>query len=346
MKKIIVCPDSFKGTFTAKEVSHFITQEIKKHLPEIEIIEIPLADGGEGTADILKGFYPHVVETKAHDPIGRLINTRYYVSPENKVFIESAEIIGLPLLKENERNPIYTSSRGLGELIREVIEKGYKEITVSLGGSSTCDGGFGMMENIGENLKGVKFNVLCDVTNPLLGEEGAARVFAPQKGASQKDILILEKRLENYVDKCVLNNLCYKEEAFEEGAGAAGGLGFAFQSLLKATRIKGIDFILDHTNFGKKIQDADIIITGEGKVDSQSLMGKVLSGVLSRSFKYNIPVITIGGKIEDTEKLYAAGVYKAYEISDPLLSLKENMDRKQTLNNIKKVIQKIIIDFQ
>ena len=335
--KIVVCPDSFKGSLSSKEVTSIISRTIKKYYPEADILEIPLADGGEGTSDVIReNIYTERVDTKAHDPLGRLIQTKYYKSADGeKVLIESADIIGLPLLKEEERNPLKASSYGLGELIREAIERGGKDITVSLGGTATCDGGKGMMEALNScELGNIHFTAIADVTNPLLGDNGAVKIFAPQKGAALEDIPVLEKRLEDFFESAKLKGICKSNDAIRDGSGAAGGLGFAFQTFLKADCKRGIDFVLEKVDFKGRINKADLIITGEGKVDSQSLMGKVLNGVIETVMPHKIPIIIIAGRVNEIPALKKSGVVEIYEISNPNLSPEENMKHTTAVENL------------
>lgn len=345
MKKIVICPDSFKGSLGAVEVADTIADAIGNIFPSVKTVRIPLADGGEGTADIIcKACYPRKESVFASDPLGRKILTEYFIDDSGKKgFIESAGIIGLPLLKPEERNPVYTDSYGLGEVICDAIRKECEEITVALGGSATCDAGEGMLKALEESgsFSGIKFKVVCDVTNPLLGENGAVRVFAPQKGAKPEDLPLLEERLESFARKAIEKGLCNQSDLLKEGAGAAGGLGFAFQTYLKAHTIKGIDFVLESVNFENAIDKADLIITGEGKIDEQSLMGKVISGVLKKAKQKNIPVIALGGIIENEKKLREAGLEALYSIVDPSMSLRENMLPEITKANIKNTIERI-----
>ena len=343
--KIVICPDSFKGSLNSIEISEIIAEILKKEIPNLEIITVPLADGGEGTAEIIKNYgYPNVKVTMARDPLNRNIPVKYYTDKkEEKIFIESAEIIGLPLLKKEERNPFVATSYGLGEIIKEAISKGAKEITVSLGGSATCDGGKGMLLAL-ENFKSnhVKFRIICDVNNPLLGNEGAVMTFAIQKGAKVNDLPILEKRITEFVDYLISKGICKQKDVEKKGAGAAGGLGFTFQTIFNAETLKGIDFIMSTVNFDSKIRDASFLISGEGKIDKQSLMGKVLNGVLRKGKESGIPVIALGGIVEDKEDLINSGIDMIYEIRDKNLSLEENMKPEKTKENIKKAIKELL----
>lgn len=375
MKKVIVCPDSFKGSLTAEEVATTIKQIITQSYPEMDVVTIPLADGGEGCADIIssRGF-PYRKNLLSIDALGNPIETFYLKDPTGKkAFIESALSIGLPLIKPAYRNPLKTSSKGLGLIIKDAIEDGATEISVALGGSATCDGGMGMLSALGfqfpndkgeilcpngENtayiqkilpspiskLKNIRFNVICDVENPLLGEYGAVNVFAPQKGAKKEDLPILENGLKNLMQKTYEAGFGISDDELKKGMGAAGGLGFSFMTFLNANHLKGIDFIMEILDFENQIKDANLIITGEGKIDSQSLMGKVVSGVLnqtSRIFKASqreIPVIAITGSLDDSDSIKKSPLKAIFTILDPTLSLQENMSPEQTRQNIKRTL--------
>ena len=339
---IVICPDSFKGSLTSKEVTSTLSEAFHKKRPKLEILELPLADGGEETSAILSSTFPNVFHLYATDPLGKRIETQFFIdSTGKKAFIESAKIIGLPLVTYKERNPLKTSSFGLGEVINEALRLGCNDIIVSLGGSATCDGGLGMLKALNHTYLNANFTILCDVDNPLLGMNGAVKIFAPQKGAKPEDIPILEKRLENLVEEAKKRGLYNKGDEFKAGSGAAGGLGFAFQTFLKAKSIKGIDFILKKLKFSELIRNAQLIITGEGKLDSQSLMGKVLSGVLEEAKKQDIPVIAIGGLVEDETKLLEAGLQKVYSISDPNKTLEENMLPETAIKNLHRIAELI-----
>lgn len=352
IKKILICPDSFKGSLPAHIVSKTIAETIRHLCPQILIEELPLADGGEGTAKILQNHgFPKKIKTFACDPLGKVIPTFYYTDISGKrAFIESADVIGISLLKENERDPFKSSSKGLGEVINIALENGSDEITVSLGGSATCDGGKGMLEILKyDKLKKVKINVICDVDNPLLGDRGAVNIFAPQKGAKPQDLPLLEKRMELFFKETLNKGLCDSHDYLKPAGGAAGGLGFAFISILKARHLKGIDFILDILEFEKRLSEVDMIITGEGKLDRQSFMGKVISGVLKIGLSKKIPVIAMAGYIENREELEQTGLTAIYEISDPHLNLNDNIKMENAIINLKKATNKMVkslIDFQ
>ncbi|MCH5241419.1 MAG: glycerate kinase [Muribaculaceae bacterium] len=343
--KILVCPDSFKGSLSAKEVADTISTALLEKFPNVMILQIPLADGGEGTTDIVKtSLFPNEIKVSAHDPLGKLINVGFHIDiTGKKAFIESARVIGLPLLTTEERNPLKTSSKGLGEVIQHAIKRGCNEITVSLGGTATSDGGMGMLEVLSQiDTHKIRFKAICDVNNPLLGNNGAVEVFARQKGATESDLPILEKRLEYFIGVLKKKGLCSDKNTTRPGAGAAGGLGFAFQTILKAKTFSGIDYVLEITDFINKTKGVDLIITGEGKIDSQSLMGKVLSGVLRIACNENIPVVAVSGLVENKDVLLTSGIKEVFPISDPKLSQEENMKPENTKKNIKKAIETML----
>lgn len=371
--KIIVAPDSFKGSLDSSTVSSVIADTIRKFLSNARIIEVPLADGGEGTANVLKDLYPIKVPFNTVDAIGREITSCYYLDPKNeKAFVESADSIGLPLIEPEFRSPLTASSFGLGSVIKEIAIRGIKDITVSLGGTATCDAGIGMLSALGwvfkDNkrqpilpfasslievayiekmkedslLKGVKFHAITDVRNPLFGENGASFVFAPQKGAGHHEVVTLDEGLRHFAHIAETRVLDNCSLADTPGAGAAGGLGWTFKTFLDADLINGIDFILRSLNFTKIIEQADLIITGEGKIDRQSLMGKLVSGVLKESLNQNIPVIAIAGKAEDTNDLKRAGISEIFEISDPGLHPEINMQTPVAIKNLQKTVKNML----
>ena len=281
--KIIVAPDSYKGCLTAREVAGAISETIKESFPDDEIITIPLADGGEGTVEILsEALGGNILTATVTDPLGRKVQAKYAVKGDTAI-IEVAEACGMKLLRKEELSPLKASTRGVGELLMAARENGADHLIIGLGGTATCDGGEGMMTvpGIRETLKGARIELLSDVDNPFTGKDGAARVFAPQKGATGADIDILEHRLTQIAQRILQET--GRDITKVPGAGAAGGLGGALVGWFGATVSSGIDRILDLVQFGKHIQGADIIITGEGRSDLQTLHGKVPMGVLRRS---------------------------------------------------------------
>ncbi|ADL43118.1 glycerate kinase [Caldicellulosiruptor obsidiansis OB47] len=348
--KYLVAPDKYKGSFDALVASEIIKEAIVEVDKGAEVFQLPLADGGEGTLTALsKIFGAKIEELEVNDPLFRKNKSRIGFF-EGKAIIEMAECSGLLLLKEEERNPLYTTTYGVGELIKYAISKGVKEIIIGIGGSATNDAGTGMLsalgmkfldENgnelkpIGENLmkikkindseflndvRKVKFTVLCDVTNPLYGENGAAYVFAPQKGADENAVKLLDMGLRNFAN--VAQEYLGKDLSLSSGAGAAGGLGFALLAFLNAQYVSGIDYILSASRAEEHVKWADIIITGEGRFDRQSLSGKSTIGIARLGAKFGKMVIVVSGSIDcPFEEYTKEGITSIFSIVDMASSL-------------------------
>ena len=311
--KIIVAPDSYKGCLSAKEVAGAIGQTLKESFPDADVVTIPLADGGEGTVEILGEALGGKIQTATvTDPLGRKVQAKYALKGDTAI-IEVAEACGMKLLRKEELSPLKASTRGVGELLMAARESGANHLIIGLGGTATCDGGDGMMtvSGIREALKGARIELLSDVDNPFTGKDGAARVFAPQKGATGADIEILERRLTQIAQR--IQKETGRDITNVPGAGAAGGLGGALAGWFGATISSGIDRILDLVHFDKHIQGADPIITGEGKSDLQTLHGKVPMGVLRRAG--GIPVTLVSGRIDAKAELLKAGFTSIIEVT-------------------------------
>lgn len=310
MTKIIIAPDKFKGSLTGLQFCDAIERGIRKHVPDVEMEKLPLADGGDGTVEVLKYYLDgEMISLNVSDPLGRAVKASYLFSEVKKTaFIEMAEASGIRLLNDKEANPLKTSTYGTGELIKDALEKGVEHIILGIGGSATNDAGMGMARALGyrffdkdnkellgigkdlqkiENIdvsgvhpkiKEVNFELACDVDNPLYGPNGAAYVYSPQKGASSKMVIELDNGL------IVFNEVVKSQFQLDlqniKGAGAAGGLGAGCILFLGAHLNSGIELIKKEAGFDQKIKNADWIITGEGKLDSQTFSGKVIRGVL------------------------------------------------------------------
>jgi len=328
--KIVLAIDSFKECLDSSEVCLAAAEGIQAIFPSAEIISIPLSDGGEGLNQVIEeNLETQIVETEVHDPLMNPICAKYAISNGGKTaFIEMVSTAGLSLLSKEKRNPCKTSTYGFGEQILDAIQRNCREIIIGIGGSCTNDGGTGMMQALGfrfynekevisrpmcaEKLQEIKriervnlpsdlrIRVACDVQNPLYGPQGATYVYAPQKGANEKDLPLLDEGLRK------LGNL-EKEYTAQPGDGAAGGAGYALREYLGAKLESGIQIVLDLVHFDEKIQGADLIITGEGRADLQTLMGKVPHGVLERGKKCNIPTVLIAGDIRNEDELKKAG---------------------------------------
>ena len=336
MKRIILAFDSYKGCLSSSEVADTASVALKESVPQCETVTVPLADGGEGTVDSIAGYLGGIkVSAFVSDPVGRPIMAEYAISGSLAI-IESASCLGLSLLTDNERNPLKTSSRGLGELILDAIGRGCTSFIIGLGGSATNDGGRGMVEVPGflSRARGMNFSVACDVMNPFVGVNGASRVFGPQKGASAQEIEMLEKRMYDYSLR-ILDETGVDVRDMP-GAGAAGGLGGAFKAFLGAELKRGIDFVLDIIHFEEVSKGADLIITGEGRSDAQTLMGKCASGVLARSG--GIPVVLMSGSVRDVGLLSEAGFAAIVSVTPEGMSLAEGMKGDVARKNIKRAI--------
>lgn len=355
--KIVIAPDKFKGSLTGFEYCSAVSQGVRRAIPDAEIVSMPLADGGDGTIDIITYYTQgEKVHLTASDPLFRPLQTAYVFSKSTGIaFLEMAEISGLKLLKDEERNCMHTTSLGFGELIVDAIERGAKELILGVGGSATNDGGIGMakalgfrfldakgqeLQPVGSNLTRLKkidvtevhpqldrvqVKVACDVSNPLHGPNGAAQVYGHQKGASQKEIELLDQGLQNYAE--VLEKTFEVDVQQLKGAGAAGGMGAGASVFLNAKLISGIDLIKSIADFDASIEDADWIITGEGRLDTQTLSGKTIAGVLASANKRKIPVAALCGSVTISHKEQSAfGLEYVTSIVKGASSLQEAMD--------------------
>lgn len=332
--KIIIAPDSFKGTLSSSELCEIIKKELLLKCPESEIITLPVADGGEGTLSAFKSFLGgEIVKTTVKSPLLRSIESEYLLTDNNTAVIEMAKASGITI--EDRNNALKASSYGTGELILHSVKNGAEKIILGIGGSATTDAGTGCLSALGvrfydksgksispcgESLckiasadfslvdplvRKAEITVLCDVKNPLYGESGAAFVFAPQKGATKEDVLLLDKGLRT-VARVFEKHFC-KDYSSTQGSGAAGGMGFAMLSVFGAKLKSGVDCVLDMAGFDLISKHSDLVITGEGKMDSQSLMGKVPFGVAKRSGAKKVVAI-VGMCTLKSEEYKAMGI--------------------------------------
>ena len=332
--RVLIAPDSYKGCLPAREVAIRLASALLEKHPGWEVVTQPLSDGGEGMLDtVLPALGGKLCEALVQDPLGRPVKARFGLSGTTAV-IEAAEACGYRLLSPDERNPLKASTFGLGELLQEARKAGACEFLVGLGGTVTCDGGAGMMQvpGIREALQGCRFELLCDVENPFIGPSGAARVFAPQKGASQADVEVLEGRLQ--VLSSAMLEATGVDVSFMPGAGAAGGLGGAFMAYFGARKSSGIERIMELVHFDSMLEGAGWIVTGEGRSDRQTLMGKVPFGVLRHS--RGISVALVSGRIEAADVLLEAGFSRLYEVSPRSLSLEEAVNPSVAASNLKR----------
>ena len=311
--KIVVAPDSFKECLDAGAVAAAIAEGIYSVFPGAEVRQVPLSDGGEGMSGILtEALGGELVPVKVTGPMRETVAARFGRVGKTGI-LDVASACGLNLVPKERRNPLITTSEGVGELIVAAIQNGCEELLIGLGGSATCDGGEGMMNVPGLRniVTGVKIKALCDVDNPFLGPDGAARVFAPQKGADPQMVEMLEKRMELQAERILSQTGI--DISMMPGAGAAGGLGGVLHAYLGAELVPGIETVLDIVGFDREIVDADLIITGEGTSDLQTLSGKVPMGILRRS--KGIPVCLLSGRVKDRESLLAAGFAAAVQVT-------------------------------
>jgi glycerate kinase len=371
MVKILIAPDKFKGALSAREVAENIAKGLRDALPDAKITIVPMADGGEGTAEaIYEARGGSWLKCKAHDPIGREIEARYaWIEDGNLAVMEMSEAAGMRRLSENERDPVRATTFGVGEIILDAANRGANEIIVGLGGSATNDGGFGMARALGfrfssnareltedvselRNLTTIaapvaagvspasskmqptrlppqlKIIAAVDVRNPLLGEKGATRVFGPQKGASKDELSVLEQALTRLAD------VVAKEFEFDfrhkPGAGAAGGLGFGLMSFCGATIRSGFDVVAEAVGLESKMKDIDVVITGEGSLDRQTLEGKTPAGVARLARKLGKKVFAIVGRASENGEV--SGIFDGvYQNARTGMSEKENMERAAEL---------------
>ena len=344
MRKIVIACDSYKGCLSSSEVARAAAEGVAEVYPDCEIVRLAVADGGEGTVDALvETLGGHLECAEVSDPLGRPIKAVYGVAGDLAI-IESAAACGLTLLTKEERNPLITTTKGLGELILAAIDKGCRRFLIGLGGSATNDGGMGMISADGflERASGMKFTVACDVDTPYIGVHGASRVFGPQKGASEEDVEILEERLRGYALKILKDTGIDVSDM--AGAGAAGGLGGAFRAYLGAELKRGVDLVLDQIGFDSIIDGADLVITGEGCSDYQTLKGKTAAGVLERAKRKGIPVMLVSGEIRDGQMLRDGGFGVIAAASPQGMSLDEAMRPETAESNIYKTVKRLLLN--
>ena len=344
--KIVIAPDSYKGCLTAREVAAAAAAGIRASCPGMETVCMPVADGGEGTVDALMACLGGSIVTAAvTDPLGRPIDAEYGICGDLAV-IECASACGLTLLKKEERNPLFATTRGLGEMIVDAKARGCSRFIIGLGGSATNDGGRGMIETPGlmEAAAGSRFTVACDVDTPYIGPKGASRTFGPQKGATPKDIEILESRLCTYASRILEETGVDVRDL--PGAGAAGGLGGAFHAFLHADLLPGAEIVLDAANFDAVLENADLVITGEGCSDFQTPMGKVPVAVLKRAASKGVPVVLMSGSICHCQELDGMGFAAMETVTPEGMPLSEAMAYETAMANIKSAAGRIIRTFK
>lgn len=372
---IVVAPDSFKECLSATEVAKNISKGILKVLPNAKISAIPISDGGEGLLECLVlPFGGKIISIQVKDPLQRNVISEYGILKDGKTaVIELAKASGLELLNNEEKNPLITTTLGTGQLIKDALDKGCKKLIIGLGGSATNDGGTGIAKALGArflnynnedlelgggylgNLSHIDLShfdnriedceviVACDVSNPLTGINGASHIYGAQKGGTQETLNILDKNLKNYAS--IVKSTLKKDIDSISGAGAAGGTGAGLIAFLNAKLINGIDLILETLQLESHIKKADLVITGEGKIDNQTLQGKTICGISKLAKNHHVPVIVITGKIgENIQGIYDLGVTTIHSIVNKPMELKDAIKNADTLissctENIMKTIK-------
>ena len=370
--KIVVAVDSFKGSLTSNEAGKAIEEGIRRVFPDSNIVIKSMSDGGEGLIETLVNQMNGKIRTiKALDPLGKVIECSYGLIASRKLaVIEMAKVAGLTLVEPKDRNPLNTTTYGLGQMILDAIDQGYYRFIIGIGGSATNDGGIGMLQALGYKMldinnkpvefgakglsqlkiiddtnvpsiiKKCEFMIACDVNNPLCGKNGASEVFALQKGASEQLIKQMDKWMLEYalLSKQKYNNA---NENYP-GAGAAGGLGFAFYTYLNAKLQSGIDLVINEIDLENDLKDANLIITGEGRLDSQSVMGKVPIGVARVAKKYQLPVIAICGSVSSEAKICnEQGIDAYFSILNEVISLQKAMDKQIACKNMSNTVEQV-----
>jgi glycerate kinase len=361
--KILLAPDSFKGSATSSEVVSAMEEGIKRIIPDVEIMKAPLSDGGEGMSMILTEKLNGIIKrVEVTGPLSEKIKSYYgLIEDGNTAVMDVASVIGLPLVPKEKRNPLLTNTEGVGELICEILKENVEKVIIGLGGSSTVDGGTGLAHRLGiifysnekklermsggvlneitridisnlhPKVKSTRFIGACDVSNPLLGENGAAKVYGPQKGATPEQVMFLENGLTNLSKK--IKECIGKNVSEIKGAGAAGGLGAGLVAFLDAELWSGIELVMEKLGVERMIKYADIIFTGEGKFDNQTLSGKAVNGILKLALKYNKSVLLIAGIIDPYLK---KSDIKGISGMESLVS--KNISEKEAMQNTRKLI--------
>lgn len=358
--RIVIAPDSFKGSLSSKDVCNALSNGIKRAV-DAEIYEVPIADGGEGTVDaMVLSAGGRISDIEVMGPLSDKVKGYYGILNDGTAVIEMAASSGLYLVPDDKRNPLKTTTYGVGELIKAALDNGCRNFIIGIGGSATNDGGAGMAEALGvkfldksgnsiphgggnlDKLQSVdisqidrrvyssKFIVASDVENPLCGKNGASAVYGPQKGATPEMVEILDANLHHYSD--IVKSTIKKDMANIPGAGAAGGLGFGLMAFLNAELKPGIDIVMKVAKLEEKIKSSDIVITGEGNTDYQTAFGKAPSGIAKLAKKYGKPVIVLSGGLGKNYKaLYKIGVTSLFSIVDKPMTLKDAMENASDL---------------
>lgn len=371
-QKIVLAFDSFKGSLTSMEVGEAAARGVKKASPDTQTVVVPVADGGEGTVEAVVGATGgEIVTARVTDPLGNKIDAAYGISGDTAV-IEMAAASGLPLVPEDKRNPWLTTSYGTGELIRDAINRGCRKFLIGIGGSATNDAGTGMLRALGfrfldrdgketgegggevakivevdrshvmPQLAECHFTVACDVTNPLTGPQGSSHIFGPQKGADPDMVEALDAALRSFAE--VVAKSGGRDLSAYPGSGAAGGLGFAFIAFLGATLQPGVEMVLNAIGFDRYLEGATLVFTGEGRLDSQTPMGKTPAGVLRHARNHGIDVIGVGGslQVQAVQTLEETGFAAVFPILPAPMTLDEALRPDVAGANVERTVEQII----
>lgn len=377
--KIVIAPDSFKGSLSAFQAAQAIESGIKRVLPEAETVLVPVADGGEGTADsLIHATNGHMVDVVVNGPLMEPVTASYGILGDGKTcVIEMASASGLNLIDPDRRNPMLTTTFGTGELIKRALDDGCRNFILAIGGSATNDGGIGMLLALGmkmldsdrnavggggQELSRIaeiddsefdvriaesSFLIATDVQNPLVGKNGASHVFGPQKGATPEMVEILDRNLKHWGD--LVEDKTGIRLHDRPGAGAAGGIGGAFQAFFPSATRRGIDLVIEYTGLSGSLKGADCVFTGEGRIDFQTASGKTPMGVAQEAKKIGIPVFVLAGSIGNGfEELYQHGMTSVHGIIDSPMTLEEAMERGADLLELtaEQVIRSFLASYQ
>ena len=371
--KVVIAIDSFKGSLSSVEAGNAAARGVKRVFPDAECIVSPLADGGEGTVDALvAGMGGEFREVEVTGPDGRPTKALYGLLPGGTAVMEMAQAAGITLVSGAARNPLRTTTYGVGEMIRDAAAKGAKRIVMGIGGSATNDGGAGMLQALGWRLldasgkdiqrggagladisriespdadayadvSGISFRVACDVTNPLCGPNGASAVFGPQKGATPEMVAALDAALARFAAVATASLGATGDAASAPGAGAAGGLGYAFKTFLGAELTQGVDLVLQETRLDDSMRDVDVVVTGEGRLDGQTAMGKAPIGVARLAKRHYAQVLAFAGCLGDgVEALNEAGIDAYFPILRRVVTLEEALDRTAAAANLADAVE-------
>lgn len=360
--RIVIAPDSFKGSLSAGQAAAYIEEGIRRVIPSCAIDKIPIADGGEGTVEaMVAATGGEIVKASVCGPLMEEVDSFFGILGDGQTaVIETASAAGLTLITQDKRNPMITTTYGMGQLISKALDRGCRKFIIGLGGSATVDGGAGLLSALGvkfldkdgravppgggglgmlrkidlsgldRRVKECEFLVACDVDNPLCGERGAAAVFGPQKGATPEMVEVLDSNLKNYGD--IIKETTGRDVADAAGAGAAGGLGAGLMAFLNASLVPGVQMVLETVGFSDRVKDVDLVITGEGSIDRQTLYGKAPMGVAGIARRFGIPVVAVAGTVKgDVSPLYNEGFAAVVSICPGPITVKEAMERAGSL---------------